>query len=509
MIETNAFGLGGTTKTIPELIQQIISTDVLLEESLTAFENSKERRDEDPSYYDNGGLQHLKKTVEYQNIINNRISKIWIVYNSEVKDFHNEFKKQLEIDLPKATSINPTIATAAFGLGGTKKTVPQLVEQMRLINKLLEQSLIMFLEARKSSDTDRGYYGEGGSMYLKKAVEYQNRMNNRIGKLWIVYKHSVDAYKKVKALPDATRKPPPDPPIPSTTPDATRKPPPDPPIPSTTPDTTTQPILEVGEYYIAEVNFKATTENEIDLVMGNNYYLHENNNPWADVTHETSGQRGYAPLAYLSNIRAIRPLEEGKYYKAIEDFVKKEEAEINLKEGNIYYVTDTSLKDNWVVVTDNSSNENGRVPIDFLSPYPIDMTSADEGASSPSDTAPDGNVFFDAINEKNPMMAALQGNGGKNSLRKAEPKARAANPSNAKASNPILDAINSFGKNSLRKAETNIPPEATPPLGASNPLIDKLNKIRDDLTGGVSDDESEDTVEENDETWKTNSRIKK
>jgi hypothetical protein len=462
MIETNAFGLGGTTKTIPELIQQIISTDVLLDESLTAFENSKERRDEDPSYYDNGGLQHLKKTVEYQNIINNRISKIWIVYNSEVKDFHNEFKKQLEIDLPKATSINPTIATAAFGLGGTKKTVPQLVEQMRLINNLLEKSLIMFLEARESSDTDRGYYGEGGSMYLKKAVEYQNRMNNRIGKLWIVYKHSVDAYKKVKTLNKSTRQPPPDPPAQSTPPESTR-----------------QPIREVDRYYIAEKAFDPVPgTSEINLVKGEYYYLKMIKTPWSLVTH--GGKEGYVPIDHLSDNPKEPPLEEGKYYKARDNFFKQEEGEINLIEGNIYHVTDTS-PDNWVVVSNDNTGENGYVPIDYLSPDPIDMTSADEGASSPSDTAPAGSVFLEPINADkepeptNPLIAALQGSLGMKGLKKAEPKARDAKP------------------------------QAQNPVGANQDMLSFVQNIaqrRDDLTGGVSDTEDET------DAW-SDSRIKK
>jgi hypothetical protein len=59
----------------------------------------------------------------------------------------------------------------------------------------------------------------------------------------------------------------------------------------------------------------------------------------------------------------------------------------------------------------------------------------------------------------------------------------------------------------LKKAKKNKKPEATEPPGANSPLIDKLNKRRGKIAG--SEDESEDTVEGSDETWKTNSRIKK
>lgn len=175
------------------------------------------------------------------------------------------------------------IETNAFGLGGTKKNIPELIDQIAKTDDLLEKVLMKLLEARVDRDNNKGYYNEEGSSYLKKAVEYQNRINNRIGKLWIAYKKEVKLYHKEHREYIENNFPDPD----SVTNDDIH---------------VSHPTLDDNKYYVANDDFNATNDDEIDLVKGQRYFVYSSlPNGWSQVSSETTGLNGTVPSERLDS----------------------------------------------------------------------------------------------------------------------------------------------------------------------------------------------------------------
>ena len=339
MIETSVFGLGGTTKTIPELVEQILDTNKLLEDSLQSFGVSRDNRDNDPEYYGNGGSQHLKKVVEYQNRVNNRIGKIWVLYKNEVKDYHKRIYNELQVKLPNANKIEP-ITTSAFGIGGTTKTIPQLLEQLELVRQFLEKALGLFVESRSNRDIDSGYYSNAGSQYLTKVLEYQNRMNNRIGKIWIVYKQHANAFNKT-------------------------------PVNNTPPKVVVNDSgLIPGSIYIANTDFTKVESGEIDLVTNQSYIVLETStdNGWVLVVNLITKEQGHVPSAFLSvyDKQKYVELEIGKTYIGLETAKSDMDVDMGVIEYD-YYTALENDSNGWGYVRNLTTNKEGYVYPELLS----------------------------------------------------------------------------------------------------------------------------------------------
>lgn len=189
------------------------------------------------------------------------------------------------------------VNTGVFGLGGTKKTIPELINQINHGSELMEQALVHFLEMRTKRDVDKGYYGPDGLDYLKQMVTIQNRINNRIGKLWIVYNNEVKLYHKnrreelqnhfsnkndhehVKTRPPA---------------------PPQKHEQETHEHEQKTHNRETGKVYIAEEDFEPESDTELKLVLGHKYVLVDDNGDGWALVKDNVGNEGFVPIDFLS-----------------------------------------------------------------------------------------------------------------------------------------------------------------------------------------------------------------
>lgn len=250
------------------------------------------------------------------------------------------------------------IDTGAFGLGGTTKTIPELVEQIGHASEYVDLAIDDFLEARMNRDKDKSYYGEEGLGYLKKLVEYQNRINNRIGKLWIVYNKEVKNYHRDRHQSINERYP-----------DAETL------EPIKHHDTTK--IIQ-GYTYEADEDFKAQASNEIDLVRGKRYLIsgEVNDSGLTEVTDMETGIQNYAPSDHFDLASGEKHVERidretGKYYMAEKDYIPEQDGDIELIKDHYYYLLD--VHDNgWALIEDPDTNQTGHARIDYLSTEPWD-----------------------------------------------------------------------------------------------------------------------------------------
>lgn len=88
-IETALFGFGGTTKTIPELMHEIVEMSEFLEKALIDFSDLRENREHDKAYYYEGQIL-LKKIQSYKRRFNNRIDKLSVAFHKEAHQYHKE-----------------------------------------------------------------------------------------------------------------------------------------------------------------------------------------------------------------------------------------------------------------------------------------------------------------------------------------------------------------------------------------------------------------------------------
>jgi hypothetical protein len=249
------------------------------------------------------------------------------------------------------------VETAAFGLGGTTKTIPEIVEQITQASEYFDLVLGQFIESRMNRDTDKGYYGEEGMDYLKKIVEYQNRINNRIGKLWMVYKKEVKAYHKERRER-----------INSEYPDASSIEPKKENVPHESSNT-----LLPNHVYIANDDFDAQESTEISLRKGKRYLVLEkkNDSGWILVRDMDTMEENYAPVDFFDLNSESKPIQKkkrqsGKYYHAEVSFQKTENDEIDLVAGKSYYLLNDH-GNGWSLLQDPATNETGNAPSDYLS----------------------------------------------------------------------------------------------------------------------------------------------
>lgn len=88
-------------------------------------------------------------------------------------------------------------STAFFGFGGTTKTIIELVTEIGEAVEGMDGMLIKFNTLREKREGDKAYYYEGG-MLLKEIQKFKDRMNNRVGKLDMVYSKEAREFRVKK-----------------------------------------------------------------------------------------------------------------------------------------------------------------------------------------------------------------------------------------------------------------------------------------------------------------------
>ena len=113
-IETAFFGFGGTTKTIPELLMEIGGSAEYMDKALLEFNELRENKDQNKAYYYEG-QQLLKKINSYLKRLNNRVSKLTVVYNRETRDYISDISRQRKDEYisPKDIDINKALKEAS------------------------------------------------------------------------------------------------------------------------------------------------------------------------------------------------------------------------------------------------------------------------------------------------------------------------------------------------------------------------------------------------------------
>lgn len=273
------------------------------------------------------------------------------------------------------------IDTGAFGLGGTKKTFEEIISQIIQANTLFDTSLTKFVDIRMNRDTDKAYYGEEGLEYLKKLVGYQNRINNRIGKLWLVYKMEVKEYHKERREKVDSEFPDPD----SIEPKLERPSTPPKLEPPSEDSTTPKPSkkLKPGYSYVATEDFVADSSDEINLTEGKRYIVLDlegpYNNGWIYVRDPETNEENYAPEDFFdvdselkqdtggSDIE-IEPLKENHSYIAIKNYESKLPNVISLTKGERYLMLENESGNMWIRVRDLSNGDEKLAPYDMFDP---------------------------------------------------------------------------------------------------------------------------------------------